>query len=86
MIGVNFWISNEWMMIKITVYENLISNEWINNILQSYQKDIQREKYIENLKYDVIPIWLETYYFNLQPYFFFMKEIYNRVLLITIDI
>jgi len=25
---VNFWISNEWMMIKIRVYEHLISFKW----------------------------------------------------------
>jgi len=28
MIEVNFWISNEWMMIKIRVYEHLISFKW----------------------------------------------------------
>jgi len=28
MIGVNFWFSNEWMMIKIRVYEHLISFKW----------------------------------------------------------
>ena len=27
-IRVNFWISNEWMMIKIRVYEHLISFKW----------------------------------------------------------
>ena len=28
MIGGNFWISNEWMMIKIRVYEHLIAFKW----------------------------------------------------------
>ena len=28
MIGGNFWISNEWMMIKTRVYEHLITFKW----------------------------------------------------------